>query len=228
MSVLLLCFTQILGAGTMADIAYISDFLNRDGVEGPRVTTGYIPCWLRGTGHSKSANFKGTANQHPSDFEAMGASGVTIATGCDMGQTDISTLRGYGVSDALISKLSTYIGLKKDAAIKMLSHFPLQITPDEAAELDHAIHGGYLRRYVRPAYDKASSVPFDDLPRQAQAVVFSVCFQKGCGGVRRDWPKTWRYLTTQNWEAASNELCNGFSQYKHRRRIEGTLLKELF
>ena len=211
----------------MTDIAYISDFLNRDGVEGPRVTVGYIPCYIAGTGRTKSANFKGLPSQNPDRYEAMGASGVTIATGCDMGQTDIPTLLGYGVSENLISRLSTYIGLKKDSAIMMLSRFPLQISEAQAEELDHCIHGGYLNRYVRPAYDKASNTPFDSLPRQAQAVVFSVCFQKGCGGVKRDWPKTWAYLTHQKWDAASYELIHGFTQYKLRRSIEGHLLAEL-
>lgn len=211
-----------------ADIKYISNFLNTDGVEGPRVTTGYIPCWIAGTGHAKSANFKGLPSQRPENYEAMGASGVTIATGCDMGQTDIPTLRAYGVSETLISRLSTYIGLKKAAAIKMLSSFPLQISTEQAEELDNCIHAGYLRRYVRPAYDNASSVSFDDLPRQAQAVVFSVCFQLGCGGARRNAPKTWSYLTHQQWRNASAELIHGFASYTLRRSIEGHLLTELF
>lgn len=210
-----------------ADIKYISNFLNTDGVEGPRVTVGYIPCWIAGTGHTKSANFKGLSSQNPERYEAMGASGVTIATGCDMGQTDIPTLRGYGVSEALISHLSTYIGLKKADAIKMLSHFPLHISAEEAEELDNAIHAGYLRRYVRPAYDNASPVAFDNLPRQAQAVVFSLCFQLGCGGTRRNAPKTWSYLIHQQWRNASHELIHGFASYKLRRSIEGRLLEEL-
>ena len=90
-----------------------------------------------------------------------------------------------------------------------------------AALLDECVHAGYLQRYVEPAYNRASSVKFADLPKQAQAVVFSICFQKGCGGVRRDWKNTWGYLITQNWPAAAAELQNGFSQYVGRRRDEG-------
>ena len=98
---------------------------------------------------------------------------------------------------------------------------------DTAALLDECVHAGYLQKYVEPAYNRASSVKFADLPKQAQAVVFSVCFQKGCGGVRRDWPNTWQHLTTQNWPAAAAELQNGFSQYVGRRRDEAALLREL-
>lgn len=205
----------------MANIKYISNFLTR--VEGPRQTQGYIPCFVKTGG---AANYRGAGD--PAKYQAMGASGVTIATGCDLGQTDLDTLRGYGVHEtALLQKLAPYIGLKKDAAIKKLNRAPLFITKDQAEVLDNAVHGGYLRRWVIPAYNKDSKIAFDDIPDQAQAVVMSVCFQKGAGGVRRDWPKTWRYLTTQDWAAAARELKTGFKDYRTRRTIEGRLLEEL-
>lgn len=203
----------------MADIRYIQKLLNTPGVEGPRVTTGYIP--------ARPGNFYGRPNQRPEAYAAIGASGVTIATGCDLGQTDVPTLQEYGVPDAIINQLRPYIGLKKADAIAKLSALPLTISADTAATLDNCIHPGYLRKYVAPAYQRAAGMSFDALPLQAQAVVFSVCFQKGCGGVRRDWPKLWGYLVTQNWCAASKELRTGFREYTLRRKIEGELLKEL-
>lgn len=203
----------------MADMHYIQALLNTPGVEGPLVTIGYIP--------ARPGNFYGRPNQHPEAYTAIGASGVTIATGCDLGQTDAPTLQAYGVPLAIINQLCPYIGLKKTVAISKLSTLPLAISTDTAAMLDECVHTGYLRKYVAPAYQKAAGTSFDALPKQAQAVVFSVCFQKGCGGVRRDWPKLWGYLVTQNWCAASKELRTGFTQYKLRRRIEGELLQEL-
>lgn len=205
----------------MINIKYISDFLTK--VEGPRQTRGYVPCYLKTGG---SANYRG--DRVPDNYTAMGASGVTIATGCDLGQTDLNTLRGYGLKDeALLTKLGRYIGKKRDAALRVLYAYPLTITTEQAEALDHAVHGGYLKRYVIPAYDSASAVEFAALPDQAQAAIMSVCFQKGCGGVRRDWPKTWKYLTTQDWRMAAQELRTGFTQYKGRRTIEGNLLAEL-
>jgi hypothetical protein len=202
-----------------ADISYISDFLNRPGVEGPRWTQGYIPC--------RPGNFTGKPNQNPAKYEAIGVSGVTIATGVDLGQTDEDSLRGYGVSESLIRKVSPYLGLTSKRAIYKLYNAPFQISPEEAAELDHHVHAGYLNRYVRPCYEKQSSVKFDELPKQAQAVVFSMCFQLGCGGVKRRAPKTWHYLTNQMWADASDELIYGFRDYAGRRKIEGMLLKEI-
>lgn len=203
----------------MADMHYIQALLNTPGVEGSRVTIGYIP--------ARPGNFYGRPNQQPGSYTAIGASGVTIATGCDLGQTDAPTLQAYGVPLAIINQLRPYIGLKRSDAIAKLSALPLSISQDTAALLDECVHAGYLRRYVAPAYERAADVRFDDLPKQAQAVVFSVCFQKGCGGVRRDWPKLWGYLVTQNWCAASKELRTGFTQYQLRRKIEGELLQEL-
>ena len=203
----------------MAKLDYINDFLNRQGVEGPRQLRGYIP--------ARPGNFYGNANQRPDAYTAIGASGVTIVTGGDLGQTDVPTLQEYGVPGATINQLRPYIGLKRADAIAKLSALPLTISAETGAMLDDCIHSGYLRKYVAPAYQKAAGITFDALPKQAQAVVFSVCFQKGCGGVRRDWPKLWGYLVTQNWCAASKELRTGFSQYQLRRRIEGELLQEL-
>ena len=205
----------------MPDIAHISDFLAT--VEGPRQTRGYIPCNLTTGG---TANYRGGPN--PERYLAMGVSGVTIGTGCDLGQTDAKTLRAYGLDDQeLLDAFTPYLGLKQTAAIRLLHEMPLTISPLQAENLDHAVHGGYLARYVRPAYDKASAIPFDALPPQAQAVIMSVCFQKGCGGVRRDWPKLWSYLTSQNWKSAANELQTGFKQYQNRRMAEGKHLGAL-
>lgn len=203
----------------MADIRYIQKLLNTPGVEGPRVTIGYIP--------ARPGNFYGRPNQRPEAYTVIGVSGVTIATGCDLGQTDVETLRGYGLPSPIVNQLRPYIGLKSADAIAKLSALPLTVSPETAALLDECVHAGYLSRYVAPAYNRAADVRFDDLPPQAQAAAFSVCYQKGCGGVRRDWPKLWGYLVTQDWCAASKELRTGFSQYKLRRQIEGEILQEL-
>lgn len=204
----------------MADYEYISDFLSK--VEGKRQTAGYIPCNLVSGG---TANYKG--GPHPERYKAMGASGVTIATGCDLGQTDRYTLISYGLPPAIANLFAFYFGKKRDAAINALHAEPLTITEAQAKAVDEAVHKGYLNRYVRPAYEKDSGASFDALPPQAQAVIMSLCFQKGCGGVRKDWPKVWGYLIHQQWQQASQELLTGFTQYVGRRKKEGNLLREI-
>lgn len=203
----------------MADMEYITNFLKR--VEG-FFTRLYIPCFLRTGG---SANYFGGPN--PSNYVAMGASGCTIGVGCDLGQTDAKTLRSYGCAEDIVQIFTPYYGKRKAAAIDILHVKPLTVSDEVAEALSIAVHNGYLLQNVRPAFEKKSRVKFDNLPKQAQAVVMSVCYQKGAYGVQRDWPKTWKYLTTCDWASAAYELKHGFAQYKSRRRLEGDLLEEL-
>lgn len=207
------------------DMTRISAFLAR--VEGPVQVRGYIPCYKIGGG---TANYRGGPD--PQSYQAMGASGVTIATGCDLGQTDEKTLLAYGLSRDIAKIFRPYYGKKRHKAIEALYRAPLAISGAHAKELNLAVHKGYLDAWVRPAWEKAArvhdpSASFDALPPQAQDVIMSVCFQKGCGGVARDWPKLWGYLTTRDWRRASEELNNGFRQYVSRRKTEGAHLRVL-
>lgn len=201
----------------MLRMDFIEAFLSQ--VEGPCQTRGYIPCHLRKGG---TVNYRGQLA--PATVKAMGASGVTIATGCDLGQTDSATLKGYGVVPASIVAFAPYLGKKKDAAIAALHAAPLSISQEAARALDLCVHQGYLKRYVRPAYERASGLKFNDQPKEAQAVIMSVCFQKGCSGVAKDWPRLWSHLCKAQWLQAAQELLHGFSQYKQRRQMEGRLL----
>lgn len=203
----------------MADLKAIRALLNTDGVEGPCVTKGYIPC--------TPGNFYGKPGQDASRYTVMGVSGVTVATGCDLGQTTLTRLRAAGVPESALTKLTPYLGLKKFDAIAALARTPLELTLAEAEAIDNGHILQYLDLYVRKAYEADSGLKFDTLPTQAQAVVFSVCYQKGCGGVRKDWPTLWGMLCKADWAGASHELLTGFSQYKGRRTIEGKLLAQV-
>lgn len=202
---------------------YISEFLST--VEGPCQTVGYIPCNKVGGG---TANYKGKGD--PEQYRAMGVSGVTIATGCDLGQTTLGTLVGYGLDSGIAHPLVPYIGLKQDAALRKLHDLPLAVSPDAAYAIDRAVHAGYLSRYVIPAYDNFSPKhKFSYLPKQSQAIVMSLCFQLGCGGLKRRAPKTWAALCRGDWADASKRLCNSslWEGYQWRRKQEGLLLKEV-
>lgn len=205
----------------MADLPRIEKFLST--VEGPRQTVGYIPCnsrWKAG----KTADYKGEGD--PDGFEVMGASGVTIATGVDLGQTDQSTLRKIGVPDGIVNQLIPYIGKKRNEAIITLHRMPLTVSPETAETLDHCVHAHHLslisRRYDRDAGKGA----FDFAPWQAQAVIYSLLYQHGTGGASK-FPKTWRALVAQDWLAAALELLSdNWPAYLNRRHDEGALLME--
>lgn len=204
-----------------ADIPYIQSFLRRSGMEGPQQRAGYIP--------ARPGNYKGQGD--PTRYTAIGSSGVTIATGCDLGQTDATTMLGYGLEAGIVNALRPYFGLKKADAIAKLHTLPLHISQATADAMDHAVHAGYFSRFIEPVYNKASRAPFGSLPKQAQAVIFSLCFNYGCSGFRKRAPNTWAALTRQDWPDAASRLCKSAlwdeDWAKARRGIEGRLLKEV-
>jgi len=203
----------------------IQAFLNRSGVEGPPQLRGYIPCARKNGG---SANYKGPESGHPADFIAMGVSGVTVATGVDLGQTDADTLLRNGLESGIVNMLRPYFTLRRDAALKKLHALPLSVSADTARALDNVtlcLHA----RLIAARYKRDNpAVPFEELPWQAQAAIFSLLFQRGTG-VSGKAPNTWAALVAGNWPDAARRFCDAalWDGYQGRRRLEGELLKEL-
>lgn len=201
-------------------------------VEGDLVTRGYIPCWIAGTGRKKSKNYRGD-NGAPSSVEAMGASGVTIGVGVDLGWQSESQLRYWGVSAALLEKLKPYLGRKKNAAVVALNLKPLTLTEAEARELTEAEHHGYMKDEVEPVwnYKYGRLGKFDALPWQAQCVIFSCIYQCGWVGFRKRGPATLAALEAHDWPRAVRNLRSGAKgwngEYWQRRKMEGDLLAEI-
>ena len=218
-------------------IMQIKAFLNRPGIEGPQVIHGYIPAHRKADGRgrnyvgapgtqTKGVDFPDTGN--PGDYTAMGISGVTIATGVDLGQTDETTLTRNGLDVGIAEDMRPYLGLRTYAALKKLYDLPLTISRDTADALDYtilAIHG----RNIPARYNRDNpATPFEDLPWQAQAAIFSLLFQRGTGAAGKA-PNTWAAFQRGDWSDASARLCNAamWDGYQTRRRMEGELLKEI-
>lgn len=207
----------------MIEIERIRAFLNGDGIEGPQQLRGYIPCNVRGGG---TANYRGGPN--PEKYEPMGVSGVTIATGVDLGQTDIRTMRDWGVEPGLVQDFIPYIGMRKKDAVMALNRAPLTISQDEADHLDRQFHSAYAA-LVAARYDRdAGAGAFENLPWQAQVAIFSVLYQRGTGSPKKYQP-TWDRLVRREWAAAAKDFGNSglWNGYMTRRRKEGALLAQL-
>jgi len=218
-------------------ITQIKAFLNRPGIEGPQALYGYIPCNRKSDGRgrnyvgapgtqTKGVDFPDTGD--PGDYTAMGVSGVTIATGVDLGQTDEATLARNGLDPSLVPIVRPYLGLRTYAALKKLYDLPLAISRDTADALDYAILAIHCRN-IPARYDRDNPVTlFEDLPWQAQAAIFSLLFQRGTGAAGKA-PKTWAAFQLGAWADASARLCNAamWDGYQTRRRMEGELLKEI-
>jgi len=206
-------------------LAQIRAFLNRPGVEGPQQLRGYIPCIRKSGG---SANFKGPESGNPADFTAMGVSGVTVATGVDLGQTDAETLLRNGLDGGIVNMLRPYLTLRKDAAISKLHALPLSVSADTAHALDNVTLGIHARLIAARYNRDKPAIPFEALPRQAQAAIFSLLFQRGTG-VAGKAPQTWAAFLRGDWTEASARLCDAsmWDGYHGRRNLEGELLKEI-
>ena len=195
-------------------------------VEGALTCRGYIPCRRLSGG---TANY--TGREPGTDYEAMGASGVTVGVGVDLGQQTASQLRRWGVSDGTLNAILIYIGLQRGAALRALRNSPLTLTVEQARELTDAEHRGYMDDVVVPWWDRCRhTLPYASLPWQAQAVVFSLVYQCGVRGAERRAPVTLAALRRGDWRKASAALLDrdGWGgEYLGRRAAEGRLLQEL-
>jgi len=206
-------------------LAQIKAFLNRPGIEGPQQLRGYIPCHRKSGG---TANFRGPESGHPDDFTAMGISGVTIATGVDLGQTDEAWLTRYGLDVKHIAIVRPYLGLRQGAAIQKLFSFPLAVSRETADALDMTILSIHAER-IPARYNRDNpATAFEDLPWQSQTAIFSLLFQRGTG-VAGKAPNTWAAFVRGDWKDAANRLRNPalWDGYHLRRRMEGELLMEI-
>jgi LysM repeat protein len=156
-------------------------------------------------------------------------SGVTIATGFDLGARDVADLKGLGFPQALIDKLSKYLGKQGEAAETFLRKNPLTITTQEADFIDTVSKKEatltLVDRYNRAVKGKPGLVPFEKLPSEAQTVIASVHFQYGTLSTKA--PKFWKAVTEQNWPAAIKELRNFGDAYRTRRGKEADLLARI-
>jgi len=202
----------------MIDYNYINEVLAK--FEGKAFTRGYIPC--------KGGTYFG--GNDPLKGEPLGASGVTIATGVDLGQQKRSVLEGMGVSRETLLFLEPYIGLKKQLAVDALKKAPLTLAEKQVAEIDAAVH----KTYIDNTAQRFGS-GFATAPKQVQAVAVSLCYQ--FGNPQRDTSPSlgyaWMSMQRGDYRSAVVALTNktGWSvehqQYLPRRKREADLLLEI-
>jgi len=179
------------------------DYKFLSGLEGGSKTTGYVPA----AGVSKS--------------------GVTIATGFDLGQRGESDLKSLKLDTLLITKLKPYLGAKGASAQALLKKTPLVINLNQAQAIDKAVKSAHVAQ-LKLKYDTAAGNKnkFIDLPHQAQTVITSVSFQYGIGlNIRA--PKFWKAVTSQDWPETIKLLKAFGDAYPTRRKKEAALLEKI-
>lgn len=187
-----------------------------------KILRGYIPC--------KHKNYFGkTRHTGPDDDDygfIIGASGVTIGTGVDLGQNTAEELRAKGVAENLITKFQPYFRKTTYAAAAALFAKPLTITAAECEQMDSAVHNWFIK-YSERMYNRESRLQFADIPREAQAVIVDLRYQVGSPNRAKGYPKLWKMLIAGDWKTAEKELKTGFHRYEERRKNEGKLLAQI-
>ena len=154
-------------------------------------------------------------------------SGVTVATGFDIGQRSAADLEAMGLPEDLAARLQPYAGLKGHAAADFLAQHPLLLQADEVAAIDASVRAAFSDR-LASVYNAAVSgdgdrADFEDLPAAAQTVIASVAYQYGLNLKHRT-PHFWSTVVAQDWRAAVAELRNFGDAYGSRRKQEAELL----
>lgn len=144
-------------------------------------------------------------------------SGVTIATGFNLGRRNDKDLRSLALNATFIGKLYPYLGLQGMDAYNYLEEFPLTISVHEAAAIDSGVKLKLLANLMK-RYDKDSDVLFRNIPPCWQTVIASVEFQYG--NLSMHCPSFWQWVTNQKWEKAELELRDFGDKYSSRRNKE--------
>ncbi len=150
-------------------------------------------------------------------------SGVTIATGFDLGARNKKDLEG--LSPALRKKLNPYLGFQGKDAARLLGMAPLKITADEAKEIDQMSKGAStakLKNEWNARAKKMGGQMFEDLSGAQKTVVASVGFQYGSLSKA---PRFRNAAMSGNWSGAAHELDNFGDAYGSRRHSEAMYLR---
>lgn len=144
-------------------------------------------------------------------------SGVTIASGFDLGQRNEGDLQG--LPPTIIQKLTPYLGIKGEEANKKASN--LTITEDEANIINEFVKTKSLNK-LSSDWENATGYSLSELSDAQATTLASVAFQYG--DMKSKTPKFWKYATSGNWDKAYNELMDFKDKYPTRRKSEADLL----
>lgn len=175
--------------------------------EGGQRLTGYVP-------HADGSN-----------------SGITIATGIDLGTRNASDIEKLNITTDLKQRLKPYSGKKGIIAQRYLQDKALVITEDDASSLDRAVKQAIVKNLIEK-YNLAVRVSilkdncprqrFEQLPQSVQTAIASISFQYG--SLETKTPRFWQQITEQRWQAAIDNLKNFGDAYPSRRKLEADLI----
>ena len=158
--------------------------------------------------------------------EVLGKSGVTIASGFDLGQRKNADLAG--LPPELIAKMQPYLGVKGKDALN-LDYKNLNLTDEEVLTVNKFAKNEALSK-LNKSFEATTGESFYGLPEAAQTVIASVAFQHG--DLKSKTPNFWKQITNGDWNGAIANLedwdgTGKDSTYQTRRKKEANLLRKM-
>ncbi|HLY04289.1 MAG TPA: pesticin C-terminus-like muramidase [Rhizomicrobium sp.] len=152
-----------------------------------------------------------------------GKSGVTIATGCDLGWITPRAMAQLPIT--LQAALKPYIGAVGQVAEAVLARAPLTISEPDADAIDRVTFGDDTAA-ISSAYTRDSGTSFLSLPDRAQTVICSLAFQYGTNLARRT-PRFWHFVCVRDWNETVDDLRHFGDAYDTRHNREADYLAPL-
>ncbi|WMW64302.1 pesticin C-terminus-like muramidase [Nitratidesulfovibrio liaohensis] len=174
------------------------------------------------------------------DGKPLDNSSATIGAGIDLGQWSAEGLRGIGVDEEVINRLSPLLGKNAAQAKQEMEHLKktgdaVNLTSEQARHLNEKMFIHFNDK-ARQQYNTAphntdaqgkTIRKFEELPKEMQATITSVLYQHGS---TEKFPKFWEHSTKGDWDRAIKELRNFSSnpdyKYHPRRNTEADLMQQ--
>ncbi len=167
------------------------------------------------------------------DGNVLGRSGVTVATGVDLGKRSVTEIDNLDIPEELKAKLREYAGRTGQPALDYLASHPLTLSSQEVSMLDDAVRRQialeFTQKYDAAAVKIPGALPFRDLPPHVQTGIMSYVFQRGpnldrtpVGSSNR---QVWDAIVSQDWDRAADAVQAATPQYRSRRLRESRLIR---
>lgn len=161
--------------------------------------------------------------------QVIGKSGVTVATGVDLGQRTREQIRSWNIPESLKLKILPYAEKRREEAVKILAEKPLKITNEEADYLDFAVIHEDIRK-MATKFESDSGHRFQSMPWQVQTVLASLAINFG-PALHVAIPNTWKFAISRDWVGLADRLENFPSKNPElikRRKKEAALVRQAF
>jgi len=144
-------------------------------------------------------------------------SGVTIASGFDLGARVLEDLKG--LPNDIVELLTPFLSLKGAEAQEVASN--LNVSEDQAKIINEFAKSEAITN-LRTEWENTTGTSFDDLSKEKATVLASVAFQYG--NLESATPNFWKQTTSGDWEGAYNNLLDFGDRYDSRRKEEANYL----